>query len=181
MNLIEILKAAKEADASDIHLVAGHPPVMRVHTVMTPMNFPVISPDIAKQMFQQIAPREAVEAFDRQKDADFSFEVPNMARYRVNAHNQRAVLGDQDVLRRSQQGFGHGRHESLLCGANCLPRSAVRQPPPSAPPASRARTRKQRLITLTVNRCRETAAKPRQKRACLAVSVQPSSLSGHFS
>ena len=92
MNLIDVLKAAKEADASDIHLVAGHPPVMRVHTVMTPMNFPIISPDTAKQMFLQIAPKEATEAFDRQKDADFSFEIPNMARYRVNAHNQRAAM-----------------------------------------------------------------------------------------
>src|SRR5688572_15807385 len=92
MNLIDILKAAKEADASDIHLVAGHPPVMRVHTVMTPMNFPIISPDAAKQMFIQSAPKEAAENFDKAKDADYSFEVPNLARYRVNAHNQRGAM-----------------------------------------------------------------------------------------
>jgi Tfp pilus assembly pilus retraction ATPase PilT len=48
VNLIEILKTAYKLDASDVHLIAGHPPVMRVHQVMTPMDFPVISPETAR-------------------------------------------------------------------------------------------------------------------------------------
>src|SRR5262245_34125621 len=93
MKLLEILKAAYEADASDIHLISGHPPVMRVHQVMTPMDFPVISPETARSMFEQIAPKEAVATFDRQKDADFSFQAEGLARYRVNAHMQRTAVG----------------------------------------------------------------------------------------
>jgi twitching motility protein PilT len=93
MNLIDILKAAREHDASDVHLISGHPPVMRVHTVMTPMDFPVITPQSARAMFEQMASKEAVATFDKNKDSDFSFEVPGFARYRVNAHNQRASIG----------------------------------------------------------------------------------------
>ncbi|MFM9996968.1 MAG: type IV pilus twitching motility protein PilT [Phycisphaerales bacterium] len=93
MDLHEVLKAAFAADASDIHLIAGQPPVMRVNQVMTPMDFPVITPESARAMFEQMAPPEAQSIFERQKDADFSFEIPGMSRYRVNGHMQRGALG----------------------------------------------------------------------------------------
>lgn len=94
MDLHEILSAAYEADASDIHLIAGHSPFMRVHQVMTPMEeFPSISPSDAEEMFRQMASEEAQQAFERNRDADFSYQVPELARYRVNAHMQRGALG----------------------------------------------------------------------------------------
>ena len=93
MDLIQILKAAYEANASDIHLIAGQPPVIRVHQVMTPMNFPVIAPDDAKAFVKQMASPEAFITFEKNKDADFSFFVDGLARYRVNAHMQRGKVG----------------------------------------------------------------------------------------
>ncbi|GAB4384064.1 MAG: type IV pilus twitching motility protein PilT [Phycisphaerales bacterium] len=93
MDLDTILRAAYEADASDIHLVAGEPPVMRVHQVMTPMDFPVITPEAGMQMFRQMASPEAQAIFEKQKDADFSYEIPGLSRYRVNAHMQRGCVG----------------------------------------------------------------------------------------
>ena len=51
MNLQQILKAAYDADASDVHLIAGQPPVTRVNQVMQPMELPVISPQVARQFF----------------------------------------------------------------------------------------------------------------------------------
>ena len=93
MDLIQILKAAYEANASDIHLIAGQPPVIRVHQVMTPMNFPVIAPDDAKAFVKQMASPEAFQTFEKNKDADFSFFVDGLARYRVNAHMQRGKVG----------------------------------------------------------------------------------------
>ncbi|MCL4221450.1 MAG: type IV pilus twitching motility protein PilT [Phycisphaerales bacterium] len=93
MDLDTILRAAYDADASDIHLVAGEPPVMRVHQVVQPMEFPVITPEAAMKMFRQMASEEAQSIFERQKDADFSYEVPGLSRYRVNAHMQRGRVG----------------------------------------------------------------------------------------
>lgn len=93
LDLIQILKAAYEADASDVHLIAGQPPVCRIHQVMTPMNFPVISKEQARKFLEQMASPEALATFERQKDSDFSFFVDGLARYRVNAHMQRASVG----------------------------------------------------------------------------------------
>lgn len=93
MNLQQILKTAYEANASDIHLIAGQPPTTRVHQVMTPMEFPVITPQTARQFFEEMAPKESHDIFERQKDADFSYEIPGLARYRVNAHLQRGAVG----------------------------------------------------------------------------------------
>jgi twitching motility protein PilT len=93
VDLSDILRAAFEADASDIHLIAGQPPVMRVHQVMMPMDFPVLSPQTTRAMFDEMAPEESRAHFDRNKDADFSYEVPALARYRVNAHMQRGSVG----------------------------------------------------------------------------------------
>jgi twitching motility protein PilT len=93
VNLHDILKAAHTADSSDIHLISGQPPTCRVHQVMTPMDYPVLTAQTARAMFEQMASKETQEIFERQKDADFSYEVPGLARYRVNAHMQRGTLG----------------------------------------------------------------------------------------
>jgi len=93
MKLHDILKAAMDSDASDIHLISGHTPVMRVHQVMTPMDFGVITPEIAQEFLKIIAPKEAQATFEKNKDADFSYYAEGLARYRVNAHMQRASIG----------------------------------------------------------------------------------------
>jgi twitching motility protein PilT len=93
VSLQQILKTAYDADASDVHLVAGHPPVVRIHQVMTPMDYPVLTPQAVRQFFDQMSPKETQEIFERQKDADFSFQVDGLARYRVNAHMQRGAVG----------------------------------------------------------------------------------------
>ena len=93
MQLIEILKAAYEADASDIHLVAGHPPVMRVHTVVTPMDMPALTAEQCVAFLKEMAPKEAQARFDQNKDSDFSYFAQGIARYRVNAHMQKTAVG----------------------------------------------------------------------------------------
>jgi twitching motility protein PilT len=90
MKIDQILRTAHEADASDIHIVAGHPPVMRVHTVMTPMDFPVLTPETTRAMLEEIASPPAVKHFDDLLDSDFSYSVEGLGRYRVNAHMQRS-------------------------------------------------------------------------------------------
>ena len=92
VELKDYLVAAKEADASDIHLIAGEPPIMRVNQVMTPMDFPVITPEEAEEMFHHMAKENSIETFDRIQDADFSYEEKGVARYRVNAHRQRGMV-----------------------------------------------------------------------------------------
>ena len=93
MELDTILKTAMEMGASDVHLVAGHAPMMRLHQIMTPLDFPVITPDSAVRMFKHMASAEQVARFEKIKDADFSYEIPGIGRFRVNAHMQRQSIG----------------------------------------------------------------------------------------
>ncbi|GAB5495079.1 MAG: type IV pilus twitching motility protein PilT [Phycisphaerales bacterium] len=93
MDLKRVLQAAFDADASDIHLVSGHKPMMRVHRVMTAMEFDVITPEDGRKVLQQMVPSELVKEFDKNKDLDFSYEIEGIGRYRVNAHMQRGTLG----------------------------------------------------------------------------------------
>ncbi len=92
MNIDEVLKIAANHHASDIHIVAGHPPLMRVHTVMTAMDAPIVRPEDARAMFEQISPEPAKAHFKETQDADFSYESPGLCRYRVNAHVQRKTV-----------------------------------------------------------------------------------------
>ncbi len=93
MKLLDIIRAAVDQDASDIHIVAGHPPVLRVHTVMTPLDEPALTPESTRAMFEQMAVPEVVDAFEKHKDADFSYAVDGVGRFRVNAHMQRGAIG----------------------------------------------------------------------------------------
>ena len=92
MQLETILQIAHESDASDIHIVAGHPPAMRVHQIVRRMDLPELTDEDTLAMFQMIAPDEAQSVFERQKDSDFSFANENFGRYRVNAHMQRGAV-----------------------------------------------------------------------------------------
>ena len=89
MDLDTILNEALEIGASDIHLIAGHPPMVRVHTAMTPMDFPVITPQDAMSMLKHMASDDHMKVFDKIKDTDFSYAIEDKGRFRVNAHLQR--------------------------------------------------------------------------------------------
>ncbi|MEE8154535.1 MAG: type IV pilus twitching motility protein PilT [Phycisphaerales bacterium] len=93
MQLGEILKTAHQHDASDIHLISGHPPMMRVHTVMTPMDCPILTPDAVEGALHEMTTPDQRAGFAERKDLDFSFEIEGLGRYRVNAHRQRGTVG----------------------------------------------------------------------------------------
>ncbi len=93
MQLAEILRTALQSDASDIHLVSGHPPMMRVNTVITPMDYPILSPETVSMALNSMITKLQREQFDEAKDLDFSFEVEGLCRFRVNAHMQRGSCG----------------------------------------------------------------------------------------
>lgn len=93
MDLNTILTTAVEYGASDIHLIAGHPPMTRLHTVMTPMDYPDITPEQAMNWLTQMAGEDQMKIFHKVKDSDFSYEIPGLGRFRVNAHLQRHSVG----------------------------------------------------------------------------------------
>jgi twitching motility protein PilT len=93
MDVDTILKTAIDMDASDIHLIAGHPPMVRVQTMMTALDYPVITPESATRMLHKMASDAHLATFDEVQDCDFSYHVPGLGRFRVNAHSQRSTVG----------------------------------------------------------------------------------------
>ncbi len=93
VNIDEILKAALNASASDVHIVAGLAPLYRIHTVITPTDFPVVTAEMAEAMLKQLVSQKRFAEFEDRKDVDFSYEIKGSGRFRVNAHYQRNSIG----------------------------------------------------------------------------------------
>lgn len=93
MSLVnDILRAAVNAKASDVHLNVGLPPLFRVHTVVQKSDFPIMTPEGILRILKEILPADRHADFEKLKDADFSHEIPGLARFRVNAHLQRGSV-----------------------------------------------------------------------------------------
>src|SRR5205085_11592643 len=90
--LDDILRNAVAAKASDVHINVGAPPLYRIHTVITPSDFPIVTPQGAERLLKEILHDKRLAEFEVKRDADFSYEIPGLGRFRVNAHYQRNTV-----------------------------------------------------------------------------------------
>ena len=91
--LNDILRNAVAAKASDVHIMVGAPPLFRIHTVVSPSDFPMVTPEGALRLCKEIMGSEKRWSdFETHRDSDFSYEIPGLGRFRVNAHYQRNTV-----------------------------------------------------------------------------------------
>ncbi|MBN1643199.1 MAG: PilT/PilU family type 4a pilus ATPase [Dehalococcoidales bacterium] len=89
MNIISLLELARASSASDLHLIAGSAPVMRIHgSLIKRDDMPVLTAEDIQQGFEQISSPEGRRQFQNNSELDFSFSVPNCGRLRCNAARQ---------------------------------------------------------------------------------------------
>ena len=88
----ELLKIGKENGASDVHITVGVPPKMRVNGELVDMNYPKLMPEDTEAIISPMLSERQKEILKRDGEADFSFSIPALGRYRVNAFNQRGSL-----------------------------------------------------------------------------------------
>ena len=86
-------KLMHEQGASDLHLVAGQPPLVRIHGDMERVKYKVLDNDDLRKMLYEITPEDKVKVFEETGDVDFGYEVPGLARYRANYFMQRVGIG----------------------------------------------------------------------------------------
>jgi len=86
-------KLMNEQGASDLHLVAGSQPVLRVHGDMERVKYRVLGNDELKSILYEIAPEDKIKVFEETGDIDFAYEIPNLARYRANYFLQKWGIG----------------------------------------------------------------------------------------
>ena len=87
MNIVELLSFSVKNKASDLHLSAGMPPMIRVHGEIRRINLPAMEHKDVHEMVYDIMNDGQRKSYEEDLECDFSFEVPNLARFRVNAFN----------------------------------------------------------------------------------------------
>ena len=87
------LKLMNDRGASDFHLTVGRPPMLRVSGAMESIRFRVITEADFNEMLQAVTPPRLWNDYTRAGDIDFSYEIPGVARYRVNLFRQQRGAG----------------------------------------------------------------------------------------
>jgi len=86
-------KLMNEQGASDLHLVSGQQPILRVRGELERVKYDVLKNDELRAMLYEIAPEMKIKQFEETGDVDFGYEIPGMARYRANFFNQKYGCG----------------------------------------------------------------------------------------
>ncbi len=93
MEIAELLAFGVKNKASDLHLSAGLPPMIRVHGDVRRINVPSLTHDDVHGMVYDIMNDGQRKQYEENLECDFSFEIPNLARFRVNAFVQQRGAG----------------------------------------------------------------------------------------
>ncbi len=93
MDISDLLAFSVKNKASDLHLSSGLPPMIRVHGDVRKINLPALDHAQVHAMVYDIMNDGQRKTFEETLECDFSFEIPNLARFRVNAFNQNRGAG----------------------------------------------------------------------------------------
>ncbi|MFH1457137.1 MAG: type IV pilus twitching motility protein PilT [Patescibacteria group bacterium] len=94
MNIDQIFSLAIKKNASDVHLIVGLPPILRVDGILKQIkDFIKISPSEIKEMIYAILTDQQKERFERERELDLSYQVKNSSRLRVNCFFEKSNIG----------------------------------------------------------------------------------------
>ncbi len=93
MDISDLLAFSVKNKASDLHLSAGLPPMIRVHGDVRKINVPAMDHTQVHDMVYDIMNDGQRKVYEETLECDFSFEIPNLARFRVNAFNHNRGSG----------------------------------------------------------------------------------------
>ena len=75
--------------ASDLHLVSGQQPAIRIRGEIERIKYDVLTNDALKVLLYEITPEHKIKQFEETGDVDFAYEIPSLARYRANYFQQK--------------------------------------------------------------------------------------------
>ena len=87
--LVEVLNRK----GSDLHFLAGDPPRLRVYGDLQPLRPEPLKPEFVRETLLEIMPPKASARFEEKDGADFAYQVPNLARFRVNVMRHLGGMG----------------------------------------------------------------------------------------
>ena len=86
-------KLMHEQNASDLHLMSGQPPALRIHGDIERVKYKILDNDELRAMLYEIAAEDKIKTFEETGDVDFGYEIPGLARYRANFFMQKNSVG----------------------------------------------------------------------------------------
>jgi twitching motility protein PilT len=86
-------KLMNDEGASDLHMVAGQQPLLRIRGDIERVKFKKMENDELRGMLYEICPEERIKEFEETGDIDFGYEIPGLARYRCNFFQQKYGVG----------------------------------------------------------------------------------------
>ncbi|MBP8644764.1 MAG: type IV pilus twitching motility protein PilT [Syntrophobacteraceae bacterium] len=119
-------KLMNEQKASDLHLVSGQQPVLRIRGELERVKFKILDDDDLRAMLYEITPEDKIKTFEETGDLDFAYEIPGLARYRANFFRQQNGIGavfreiPSEILSTEQLGL-----PSVVSRLALLPRGLV--------------------------------------------------------
>ena len=91
-NLQQLLRAMVEKGASDMHITAGSPPVLRIDGSVVPLKLPPLSKHDTKALCYEMLNEDQRTKFEEQNELDLSFPLRNVSRFRANIYVQRGAV-----------------------------------------------------------------------------------------
>ncbi|MGO3543193.1 MAG: type IV pilus twitching motility protein PilT [Pseudomonas helleri] len=120
MDIADLLAFSVKHGASDLHLSAGVAPMLRVDGDIQRSDLPVLAPAAVRELIHSVMNSAQRSAFESAHEADFSYAVPGLGRFRVNAFEQQrgagAVFRSITSQVPSLEGLGLGEVFKGLCG-----------------------------------------------------------------
>src|SRR6201989_664348 len=92
LDFADVLISVMERNASDLHLTAGAPPMIRYHGKLHALDFPRLTPQLCREVIYSILTNEQRQRLETDWQIDLAYSIPGKARFRVNAYMQRAAL-----------------------------------------------------------------------------------------
>ena len=91
----ELLTKANKEGASDLHIVVGAPPMIRVHGGLEPLpGYPRLSPEQTQEIVYSVMNEDQIAEFEESRECDMSFGIEGLSRFRLNIYRDRgSVVG----------------------------------------------------------------------------------------
>ncbi|MFH1593760.1 MAG: type IV pilus twitching motility protein PilT [Candidatus Omnitrophota bacterium] len=93
LDIKKLLAIMTEKNASDIHITANSPVHLRIDEKLWPIDSTVLTADETRESIYELLDADQIKQFERDWELDFSFQIRDLARFRVNVFYQRSALG----------------------------------------------------------------------------------------
>ena len=89
----DLMQAACDNGASDIHIEVGNPPLLRVHGELEKLDMEPLQPEDTEQLMRSIATEAQIESVYNNGGSDFGYAFQDQARFRVSVYKQKGMIG----------------------------------------------------------------------------------------